>query len=301
MRGGSESSPRVAILGCGVAGTALGVSLRRRGGARIVALWSRRAASARRARRAIGAGRIASDPAEAARLADVVLLATADDGIEPLATRLARQGGVVPGALFFHLSGALGAGILVAARERGACIGSLHPLQSFASVEEAVARLPGSACGIEGEREAVRRLRIIARSLGMTPLVVPAARKALYHAAASVVSNSVASVVRLGEELFLRAGLPRAAVRKAVLPLLRGTVDNIDRLRLPRALTGPIARGDVGVVEKHLDALRREAPDLLPAFVALALQTLSVAIEKGTLTPATRLAMLRALRRAARR
>jgi len=289
-----------AILGCGRVGTALGILLRRRGAARVTALWSRTPSSARRARQAIGAGKVVQDPAAAARLADVVFLTPVDDAIEPLCARVASAGGVVSGSLFVHCSGALTAGVMVSARERGARIGSFHPLQSFASVEEAIELLPGSVCAIEGERAALMHLRRLAVQLGLVPLVVPGARKALYHAAATVVSNSVASVVRLGEELFQRAGLSRTAARDASLPLLRGTVENIARLRLPRALTGPIARGDVAVVKSHLDALRRDAPDLLPAFVALALQTLSVAMEKGTLSSGKRREMLRLLRSATR-
>jgi predicted short-subunit dehydrogenase-like oxidoreductase (DUF2520 family) len=68
------------------------------------------------------------------------------------------------------------------------------------------------------------------------------------------------------------------------MPLLRGTLSNIERVGLPDCLTGPIARGDLGTIEKHLQALEEKAPALLSSYRELGLQTIPIAEAKGKIT-----------------
>jgi len=82
---------------------------------------------------------------------------------------------------------------------------------------------------------------------------------------------------------------------QALLPLLKGTVNNIERVGLPRCLTGPIARGDIGTIQKHLAALERRAPELLEAYGELGLQTVPIALAKGGLDEAGAEALRRIL------
>ncbi|GAI29087.1 unnamed protein product, partial [marine sediment metagenome] len=68
---------------------------------------------------------------------------------------------------------------------------------------------------------------------------------------------------------------------QALLPLIRGTIHNIDTVGIPQCLTGPIARGDIKTIKKHLDALQKVAPALLSTYQELGLQTIPIALAKG--------------------
>jgi predicted short-subunit dehydrogenase-like oxidoreductase (DUF2520 family) len=67
-------------------------------------------------------------------------------------------------------------------------------------------------------------------------------------------------------------------------PLLSAALDNVLR-HGDRALTGPVARGDAGTVRAHLRVLAENAPDMLPAYRALAARTAERAEESGLLRP----------------
>ena len=167
------------------------------------------------------------------------------------------------GALVLHLSGVCTVDELHKLRvaRPDVELGSLHPLQSLPSPDIGVTRLPGSWCAVDGPPE-VERLAI---SLGMRPFRVNDADRIGYHAAATVASNHLVALLAQAARLADTAGVPAAAL----LPLVHSTLENIETLGPGTALTGPVARGDVDTVRRHLDAL---PDDEKPASRALAEQ-----------------------------
>jgi predicted short-subunit dehydrogenase-like oxidoreductase (DUF2520 family) len=135
----------------------------------------------------------------------------------------------------------------------------------------------------------------IIEALGGAKVMVKDEDKAVYHAAACVVSNYLVSLVHLGEGLYGEIGIEAAMARQAFAPLIEGTVANIERLGPAAALTGPIARGDVGTVARHLEALQRTAPWALPAYREMGLYTVRVAAAKGTVDENTAMELNRLL------
>jgi predicted short-subunit dehydrogenase-like oxidoreductase (DUF2520 family) len=209
--------------------------------------------------------------ADAGRGAELVLVATPDAAIADVAQALAP--GLEPGALVLHLSGACTLHELdkLAITRPDVRLGSLHPLQSLPSAELGVARLPGSWCAVDGPDD-VERLAV---SLGMRPFRVDAARRASYHAAATVASNHLVALLGQAARLAADAGMPP----EALLPLVRATVDNVDALGPADALTGPVARGDVDTVLRHLEAVE---PSERPAYRALASEALKLTARRDT-------------------
>jgi predicted short-subunit dehydrogenase-like oxidoreductase (DUF2520 family) len=272
-----KDAPAAAIVGAGAVGTALGRALARRGFA--VRFASRRVASAQRAARA-APGRAFREPAAAVEGAELVFLTVPDAEVAGLAGALARERAFARGAVVLHTSGYLEAEVLAPARISGAHVGAMHPLQTFAN--PAAVAWKGVRFTIEGDAPAVRRARSLARALGGVPVTLEPERKRLYHAAAAVTSNFTVVVFDLAVELFRRATGEREA-GAALLPLLRGTVANLERVGVPHALSGPIARGDLGVVRGHLEAIAREAPDALEIYRALAHRAVRVALAKKTI------------------
>jgi predicted short-subunit dehydrogenase-like oxidoreductase (DUF2520 family) len=274
------SERTLAIVGPGVVGTALGVALRRAGWT-IGPVVGRTGESAERAVRRIGAGRVAI-LAEVA--ASVVLVTVPDRRIAAVAEAMAAATTLPPDALVVHTSGYHSSRELAPLAARGAATGSIHPLQSFASVDEALERLVGTRCFFEGDEP--ERQRLLIEDLGAVPVPLATEAKPLYHAAAATASNLLVTVVDLALAIAERGGLDREEMLAALMPLVTGSVRNVGSLGLPAALTGPIARGDAGTVAGHLEALAHAAPELLPAYSVLSRHTIDVALRKGGLDEA---------------
>ncbi len=270
----------VAIIGPGKVGCALGRRMHGRG-FRVVAVAGRTTAQGRAGARFIGAGGASGSPATAARKAEIVLITTADRSIGLTAERIAAAGGFRSGQFVFHCSGAFGPELLEPARKAGAAIGALHPLQSFASAEQALRRLRGTFFTFEGDTEAAPAARRIVRAAGGRFLPIAPGNRALYHAASCVLSNYLVALADMGVEMMERAGLARADAARAAQPLLRGTLENVKALGTPEALTGPVARGDVETVQRHLEALRDQPPQFLRLYAELGRYTVAVARRKG--------------------
>lgn len=272
----------VSIIGAGVVGTAIGYLLNR-GGFPVVGIASRTFRSAEKARDFIGSGQASADLSSIARKADIVFITTSDRAIKGACDRIALKKGFTPGAVVFHTCGALPSTILKSAKNSGAETASLHPLQSFADARAAVRSLPGSYFCLEGDAGAVAVGRDIVKVLKGKEIRLSAEKKPLYHAGACAASNFLVSAIGLGLEFFEAAGVDREDSLKALMPLIRGTVKNIENIGIPAALTGPIARGDRDVIEDHLKAISKERPKLLRIYTELGRFTAKIALKKGTL------------------
>ncbi len=124
-------------------------------------------------------------------------------------------------------------------------------------------------------------LKNMATALGGHWLELGAGDKVLYHAAAVFACNYLVTLVKLATDLWQTFAIPREQAVQALLPLLRGTINNIDAIGIPECLTGPIARGDSGTIKKHISALQRVAPELTATYRELGLKTIPVSLAKG--------------------
>ena len=257
----------LAIIGAGRVGRALGRRLHELDW-KIGAVITRSEASARKAVRSVGAGKahaILSRDILASRL---ILISTPDDAVIKVAGELARIGAEeLRGKVVLHTSGALNSTALRAVRECGAATGSMHPLQSFSGV--AVPLLEGKVFAIEGDPSAVRLARQIVRALGGLPVQIEGGSKALYHAAAALASGHVLAIEEASVRLLMLSGMKRGEAVRALLQLTRQVLENFERLGPRAAWTGPLARGDFGVVAAHLAAMQQLPREFVRAYAAL--------------------------------
>ncbi|ACA58667.1 Rossmann-like and DUF2520 domain-containing protein [Candidatus Desulforudis audaxviator] len=273
---------RVCIVGAGRVGSTLALALQR-GGYRIVGVASRGEQSARRLGERLGCP-FSVRPEQFTPNADVVLVTTSDREIAAVAARIQSRGGFTAGQLVAHTSGATPAEALAPAREAGAVVASIHPLQSFADADAALERLPGCYFGVEGDAAGVFRARRLVEDLGGVPLEVNAGDKALYHAAACVASNYLVAVIHLATELLGRCGWSRTDALKALGPLIDGTRENVRDFGVVGALTGPVVRNDRPTLEWHLAALTRLDAGYEGVYRALGVYTAGIAREQGALS-----------------
>jgi predicted short-subunit dehydrogenase-like oxidoreductase (DUF2520 family) len=270
------NKPRLGFIGAGTVGTALAVRLSERGYP-VVAVSSRTVASAERLAAKLPQCRTAPDNQSVADAADFVFITTSDDAIATVAGEVNWH----PGQSVVHCSGADSTATLQPARDAGAVVGAIHPLQTFASVDQAMDNLAGSTFALEAEKPLLGTLKRMAAALDGFSIVLEASDKVAYHAAAVMACNYMVTLVKLATDLWQTFDVPPDIATRALMPLLKGTLANIESLGVPRCLTGPIARGDTGTVRKHIDALLDSAPNLLPTYRELGRQTVPIAMAKG--------------------
>lgn len=268
---------RVSIVGVGKVGRGLFAALR---GARVRATIVGARALLERPRRLRG---------------DVVVIAARDGAIPVVAKLLAEQGLVPEGAIVVHCAGALDAEVLAALRPGCAGVAQLHPMISFADPERPPSLVGGHA-HVAGDPEAVKRARRLCRAIGLVPRTFPGLDRVAYHASAGLVANGAAALAAAGRDLLLKAGAREADVPAMLGPLLRSVAENVERMGLPAALTGPVRRGDAAAVGKHLAVLREKAPHLEELYVAAAKAQLPLARALGDATPEAFDAVERAIR-----
>ena len=271
----------VAIVGAGRVGTALGVLLER-SGHRVIG------ASGRDASRARVGTFLPNTPfveaPEAARRADVVIVAVPDDHIAATVESLAAANAIAPGRFVIHVSGSTSLAALDAACDAGARVLSLHPLQSFPDVRTGIERLPRSGVAVTAANDEDADFgERLARDLGATPFRLDDEVKPLYHAAAVFAANYLVTVEALAERILAAAGVPEP------LPLLhalaRTSFDRTFSIGPGAALTGPAVRGDTGTIDRNLAALSADAPEAVAAYVALGLAAARLAADAGRLPP----------------
>jgi len=257
----------ISIIGGGRLGRALGFRLRERGW-RIHSVVTRSEATARRAVRAIGSGYAKAGLSRDVFLAPVILIAVPDSAIREIAAELADLGSGEPGKrVILHTSGALSADALAPARIGGVAVGSFHPLQTFSGI--GIPALEGRVFAIEGDAAAVRVARAMARVLGGQTLMLNSSAKSLYHAAATMSAGHILAELEAAIQLFVSIGVKRRDALKALLPLTRQVLDNLETVGPRAAWTGPLARGDYEVISAHEAALRGLPEEYLAAYRAL--------------------------------
>jgi predicted short-subunit dehydrogenase-like oxidoreductase (DUF2520 family) len=247
----SLTGARVGVVGAGRLGTALTAALRE-------------------------AGLEVEGPAgrgEVPHGCDAIVLCVPDSEIPAAAATIA---GAAP--LVGHTSGATGLGALEPSRAAGF---GMHPLQTFAErvghdgAREAFA---GAGCAVAGSTPAALAFATgLAHTLGMTPFEIDDDGRAAYHAAASVASNFLVTLLAAAERIAAGAGLEPPDARSLLAPLVRRTVDNLGELGPERALTGPVARGDDATVARQRTAVEAAAPELVDLFDELVRHTRALA------------------------
>ena len=246
----SRDSRSLALVGPGRAGLSVATALRALGWrVRGVAGRDPRAPSVRAAASQFGA--LAGSAGDVVGGVELVIVGCPDAAIGTVAAEIAPV--VDAGTLVIHLAGSVGVGAL---SELSCRTGALHPLQTMPTAELGAARLAGSWCAIAGDPE----VAAIARALGMHPFSIVDADRGAYHAAACIASNHLVALMAQVEAC-------TTVPVDAFLPLVRSTVDNVGDLGAAAALTGPVARGDVETVRRHLDGIPAEERD---AYRALA-------------------------------
>ena len=272
----------VAIVGTGRVARALGRRLRELGWA-IGAVTGRSVASARAAVRAIGAGQPSCMPAPKIFNSKVILIATPDGAIEGVAKNLSEIGGSGwRGKVVLHTSGSLDSRVLKPLADLGASIGTIHPIQTFS--DQNMPDLSKIIFGIDGSPVALQIARKMIRQMDGVAVRLSGANKAAYHAAGLFACGFVLALMEAGTRSLMSQGFKRRQALRALLPLVRQTLDNLESVGPRAAWTGPLSRGDFSTVERHVRALATGKAEFLESYQALSRLTAKLfSLESGTM------------------
>jgi predicted short-subunit dehydrogenase-like oxidoreductase (DUF2520 family) len=266
--------PTVSIVGCGRAGGSIGLALARNG-YEVTAVWSRSRAGRQRAQRLLDVP-VLAEIAEVAGAADVVLVSVPDDAIHDVADQVGR--GIRTGKVAVHTSGGVSIEALAPVRAAGARPASVHPLQTLPDPTRGAEALRGAAVAVTSEPTDRALLFRLARSWGGRPFALADNGKSLYHAAAVMASNYLVTSVWAATRLLEKLAVPGA--RHLIAPLAQASIDNATTMPAAKAITGPVARGDIGTVQRHIEALCKDDPTdgrIADAYGALARLTAALA------------------------
>lgn len=278
----SEQPPilRVGIIGCGKVGAVLGAAMRD-AGHEVVGVTAVSDASRERAEDMLP-GVPVLEILEVVRRAEMVFLTIPDDEIASLVNGLARVGAWDEPRIAVHFAGALGLDVLDPVVERGGHALALHPAMSFSGTSKDLERLSGCLFAVTASESTLMLADAVVLDLGGEPVMVPEFDRLRYHAALAHGSNHMVTLVGQAMQVLRDCGFDNPS--RVLRPILEATLDNALE-RGDRALTGPIARGDVHTIEAHLEALSAESSDVYTAYLAMARATAERTIRRHALTP----------------
>lgn len=271
----------IAVIGTGVVGSSVALLLHKKGYP-VRGLCSKHGHSALKLAQRVS-GTFVDLPEKALDDAKIIFLTTPDREIEGLAKHLAQSGKACSEHVFVHMSGALPLDILLPLQETGAGICSIHPLQSFASIEKAVESLAGSWFAVQHDDKTRDLAYNLVSDLKGKGFSVSNEQKAIYHMGACVASNYLVSLIDFAVALYANIGLEAEQALEALLPLIKGTLSNIESLGTIQALTGPVARGDIETVKRHLNALSKMDILSKKLYKTLGEYTTEVALQKESI------------------
>ncbi|MBZ5490109.1 MAG: DUF2520 domain-containing protein [Acidobacteriia bacterium] len=270
----------ITLIGAGNLAQALGPALKA-AGYQIDFVAARETASSRR--RAAMLARLLETRTQslndAGPTSDILWICHTDDALAETAKLLAHKPGW-SGKIVLHSSGALSSDVLSPLKRKGASAASLHPMMTF--VPGATPRMEEVPFAVEGDTRAVAVARRIVRDLGAESFAIKKAAKPLYHALGSFSSPLIVAALVTAERVGRGAGLTASQTRRVMSPILRQTMKNYAERGAAAAFSGPIKRGDLNTVLRHLKELKRVpgASEVYRALVKSALMDLPSAKRK---------------------
>ena len=182
-----------------------------------------------------------------------ILFVTANDDAIPVVWEKLRSLPIA-GKYVFHCSGALASDVFAGSRESAVYVGSMHPVCAVKDNNSADVFF-GKFFVLEGDEKGLEMLNTLVNETGNRHCVIGKTDKAKYHAAAVASSNLVCALAQMGEDWLTDCGFDNETAHEILIPLMKGNIDNIAEKGCVKALTGPVERGDIGTVKKHLDVI----------------------------------------------
>jgi predicted short-subunit dehydrogenase-like oxidoreductase (DUF2520 family) len=273
-------SLRIGFIGAGRLGTALAWSLAQRG-LRISAVMSRQRADGQRLAAPIAGCENVETPQQVVDASELVFVTTPDAAIAAAAAAARWR----PGMAVVHCSGVTEVDALRPAAEDGAMTGGFHPLQTFGDPAIAVRSLPGCTITVEAAEPLNATLVALATRLECRVNRLPPGMRGRYHAAAGYASQFINALFAEAAKIWVSWGATEEDAVQALLPLARGTLESIASAGVAQGMPGPVSRGDIESIEKHVAALTPLGPEVMEFYRVVCDRTIPLGMKRGAIDP----------------
>lgn len=258
------------IIGAGNLGKTIGHLLVKNQLVKVKGVCNTSADSAASAIRFIGEGNYYAKISELPE-ADITFITVPDDSIPSISEVLSNNPFLKKGSVVIHCSGSLGSEALLAVKNRGCYTASIHPMRSFAKPESSIDEYNGTWCAMEGDPEAILPIGKLFNSIGSISYEINKEKKSLYHAAGVIASNYLVTLSQQAQLCMESAGIEKDMAMSMIINIMRGTVSNLEKTKsFERSLTGPIQRGDISTLKKHMNSFDTEEQKNLYALLGRA-------------------------------
>ncbi|MGI6718534.1 MAG: Rossmann-like and DUF2520 domain-containing protein [Bacteroidales bacterium] len=210
---------------------------------------------------------------------DIIFLTVSDDSISAVLKLIIENesNSILKYKIFIHTSGVHSSAILKDLNNYDAEYCSMHPLLAINNYKIAVDNLAETFFCLDGTPKATEISSLLLKFTNNKFFCIESDKKPLYHGAACVISNYLVTLADFSFKMFEEAGLDRNTSKQAIKPLIQSTLDNILKSeKIESALTGPIKRGDIKTVKKHLLSLEAEMPEFVDFYKFLGRQTVKM-------------------------
>lgn len=275
--------PSLNIIGAGQVGKPLGRLLAEKLGFTVNCILNTSVESAQSACEFIGQGTPITSFDQLIP-ADIYLITTPDEQIEATATRLANAGKVLKNNLIFHCSGVVSSSKISMLKSTKACIASLHPIKSFVDPKRSYNTFKGTPCALEGDKEACKKMEGWIEKIGGKACNIQEDKKEIYHSALVLACNNLVSLTEASLQTLAKAGIAREEGMSLLKPIMEGSLAQIQEKGTVKALSGPIARGEAGIVKAEIDALQAWNPQIATLYKELGKVALALSKQKGVAT-----------------
>lgn len=207
---------------------------------------------------------------------DIIFISVPDDLLETVGEAIGRLEFDLSGKSFVHTSGAYSSEILSSLKEKNGRIAGAHPIYSFGSDDPAGVSLEGVYFDLEGDAAAIDQLKKLFQQTTIKYIEITPDQKLAVHLASVFYSNYFVGLAQVAQEILRGSHFPKEHLWKPFVPLIESTLANLSSDSPAKALTGPIKRGDILTVEKHLSFLKSHYPDFVPAYLQMARTLLQI-------------------------
>lgn len=246
----------VNIIGAGKLGKTIGCLLVKSKLIKIGAVCNTTFISSHNAIKFIGDGTYSPDIAHLPP-ADITFITTPDDKIANVCKELHRNQFITAGKIVLHCSGSLTSEVLNSLKEKHCFVASAHPMHSFAEPEVSIKEYEGTYCALEGDEQAILKLKPLFDAIGSNSYQINKDKKSLYHAAGVFASNYLITLSQQALSCMHEAGVEDDMALDIILNIMKGSLFNLENMRSSKnALTGPLKRGDISTVKKHLNSFQ---------------------------------------------
>lgn len=287
---------KIGFIGAGRVGTAMGIYLMNNK-IQVIGYYSKSFSSANKAALLTNC-KAYSNINDLVTDTDTIAITTPDDAIISVVNDLKKGIIDLNNKVIFHMSGVHSSEILFPLsekQEKNVSILSLHPLLSFSDPIKSANELKAITFTIEGKGEKIATIKELFERLGNGCIEILTENKALYHTACTVLSNYLVTTIDVGLDMLVKAGFSKNEASVLAEPLIIKTVENVIRFDTEKALTGPISRGDIGTMQKHLEILNKNNKKWEKMYNEIGKNTITLAKKAGTIDQDTALRMMEVL------